>query len=238
MLKISPQIAKKNQNDLDKLINSTMLKLEGALAANGEVFVTSSFQSHSLPLLCLLSDLNFSGEVVLTDTGFLFPETIIFARQFCEEFSLKLRMLESSIGKDQQLNGSNKLLYKWNHDKCCSVNKVLPIAQYSKGKELWISGVRGDQTSERRALSEYEVTSSGCKRFHPMLDWTAREIHWYRQRRALASHPLESQGYLSVGCEPCTLPMLLGEDDRDSRWAGSTKTECGLTSQLIVKSSS
>jgi phosphoadenosine phosphosulfate reductase len=77
-----------------------------------------------------------------------------------------------------------------------------------------------------------QETGKGTLRWHPMLDWDARMIHAYRKEFNLPHHPLEDQGYLSVGCEPCTRKYV-GGDGRSNRWFGTNKTECGLHTDLI-----
>ena len=79
-----------------------------------------------------------------------------------------------------------------------------------------------------------ETASFGTIRFHPMLDWDNRMIYAYLKEYKLPKHPLEEQGYLSIGCEPCTRKAL-GDDPRTARWFGLNKTDCGLNTDLIEK---
>ena len=70
--------------------------------------------------------------------------------------------------------------------------------------DIWINGIRADQSSVRAAMAEVEPANYGCSRFHPMLGWDSKMVYYYRKYHDLPEHPLEVQGYLSIGCEPCT----------------------------------
>ena len=74
-------------------------------------------------------------------------------------------------------------------------------------------------------------------RFHPMLDWDKKKIFAYIREHDLPRHPLDAKGYLSIGCEPCTRKMDPDMQERESRWYGLNKVECGLHTDLIKQSS-
>lgn len=104
------------------------------------------------------------------------------------------------------------------------------LAQY----DVWISGVRKDQSETRKAMDYEQPGKHGAMRFHPMLDWTNKLIFQYIKDYQLPRHPLEDAGYLSIGCEPCTMKMAtLLDNDRTGRWFGLNKSECGLHTDLI-----
>ena len=84
-------------------------------------------------------------------------------------------------------------------------------------------------------MREIEQTPQGALRFHPMLKWNSRDIFEYRKANRLPPHPMEERGYLSIGCEPCTRKTMDLNDDRNSRWFGMNKVECGLHTDLLKK---
>ena len=100
--------------------------------------------------------------------------------------------------------------------------------------DVWINGVRADQSATRKAMLVEQDAPYDSLRFHPMLDWDNKMIYKYIADNNLPAHPLEAQGYLSVGCAPCTRKFNLDEE-RDGRWFGMNKTECGLHTELIKK---
>jgi phosphoadenosine phosphosulfate reductase len=101
--------------------------------------------------------------------------------------------------------------------------------------DIWINGIRGDQNKFRSNLKVEEAAPYGSLRFHPMLDWSSRDIFTYIKEFNISRHPLDAQGYLSIGCEPCTHKPHPDIDEREARWYGLNKTECGLHTDLIKK---
>ena len=199
------------------------------------VFCTSSFQTQSIPLLHMLSSIEGFSKVYMTNTGFHFPETLAFAKDIARLFELDLILLDSETTKLQQLDKNGRFLYASDPDTCCRINKVYPLDKIIPHYDIWVNGVRADQSSARADLAEYEKTKSACTRYHPMLNWTAKDIFYYAKVFKLPQHPLESEGYSSIGCEPCTVKASIEGNARNSRWFGLTKTECGLNTDLIAK---
>ena len=119
-------------------------------------------------------------------------------------------------------------LYARDPNLCCYLNKVEPMQRAMEGLDAWISGIRRDQSPERASAPVVEVTPQGVHRVHPMASWTGRDVWKYIHDHDLPDHPLLRQGYLSIGCAPCTRPVALGEGEREGRWSGQGKGECGL----------
>jgi phosphoadenosine phosphosulfate reductase len=142
--------------------------------------------------------------------------------------------LHPAVSKTQQLSPDGRLLFATDPDRCCYLNKIQPLEPVLAAHDVWISGVRADQTAHRKAMMTEQPGPQGTIRYHPMIHWTARDVHDYRTKHALPSHPLEEKGYLSVGCEPCTRKFTEALDDRGGRWYGMKKKECGLHTGLPV----
>ena len=161
------------------------------------------------------------------DTGFLFAETYKFKEELSNLFNLKVITVKSKLSYINQINDSGLFLYTNDTETCCNINKVDSINDLIRPGDIWISGVRRDQSSIRKNMQPIEVDKRGVIRIHPMLDWTPRDIHHYISKYHLPKHALEDKGYVSIGCVPCT--HRWGEEDsRGGRWVGSKKTECGL----------
>jgi phosphoadenosine phosphosulfate reductase len=118
-------------------------------------------------------------------------------------------------------------LHRRDPDQCCFMNKVLPLRRALQGVRAWISGVRRDQTPSR-ADTPVVGRENGRVKIAPMARWTERDVWRYLHDHDLPEHPLLAQGYLSVGCAPCTRPVAQGEDARAGRWPASAKSECGI----------
>jgi phosphoadenosine phosphosulfate reductase len=198
------------------------------------IFISSSFQTHSIPLLHIIKESGVEFDVLFINTGFHFPETLAFRNKISRLLKLNLINVNSIIPKNLQLDSDGHFYFVSDPDYCCHINKTEPMEPYLKEYDIWINGVRKDQSKFRQNLDIFEDTQFRAKRFHPILDWDDEMIDDYRQKYKLPEHPLETQGYKSIGCEPCTLKDL-GEDLRDSRWKGMNKTECGLHTNLMIK---
>ena len=210
-------------------------KVESYLIAGKDIFATSSFQTHSIPLLHILSQIDKRIPIYYLNTGYLFPETIIFKDKLQELLGMQLTAIQSDIPKTQQKDANGQLLFTSDPDYCCYLNKTRPLEPILLKKDIWINGIRADQNANRATMNVEEKTPQGALRYHPMLYWTAKDIYEYRMQFKLPAHPLEEKGYLSVGCEPCTRKLINEGDERVARWFGMSKIECGLHTDLIKK---
>lgn len=193
------------------------------------VATSSSFQAQSVPLLHLISLVCPEMPVMFLDTGFHFPETLTYRDELCSRYNLNIINVYPSISQSEQLYQYGEVLYRQDPDLCCHINKVEPMQRAITGYEGWVSGVRRDQTKHRAGLRIIEQQSNGLIRVHPMLRWTKKDVWTYIDQHQLPSHPLFEQGYFSIGCAPCTRPTVsLDGDEREGRWGGTIKTECGL----------
>ncbi|MEM1088743.1 MAG: phosphoadenylyl-sulfate reductase [Pseudomonadota bacterium] len=196
------------------------------------LFVTSSFQTQSIPLLHIVSRFDQAIPVYFLDTGFHFPETRAFRDAVSERLGLNLVSVESPVPKSGQRDLNGRFLFTSNPDLCCYYNKVLPMDPVLESHDVWIAGVRGDQTAFRKSLQEEVPGRHGTVKYHPMLGWTGKMIWEYRVQHGLPEHPLEAEGFLSVGCSPCTRRWEDAVGGRKGRWTGMQKEECGLHTEL------
>lgn len=197
-----------------------------------KMFATSSFQTQSLPLLHLISESKLDIPIYFTNTGFVHADTIKFAEAVSSSLKLRLVHLYPTISKINQLNSEGRFFYTSDPDFCCHLNKVLPLEPILHEYDAWINGVRADQSSARAKLEKKQTSKHGCVRYHPMLHWNSKMIYDYRQLYSLPEHPLEAKGYLTVGCQPCTSKYTPGDNERNARWFGMNKSECGLNTIL------
>lgn len=199
------------------------------------IFASSSFQTHSIPMLHIISRVDPSIPVYFLNTGFHFAETHLYKDRIADLLQLKVIDVESPLTKANQRNEHGHFYYTSDPDHCCYLNKTLPTENLLKEHDVWISGVRKDQNGHRNQLGSIEKTQYDTLRFHPMLNWNSRMIWEYGKHYDLPAHPLDEKGYMSIGCRPCTSKFDLEEEHRNSRWEGMNKTECGLHTDLIKK---
>jgi phosphoadenosine phosphosulfate reductase len=209
--------------------------IESYKESGKQLFTTSSFQSHSLVLLHILSRVDKFIPVFFINTGYHFPETLTFRDKIAQEFELTLIDLVSEMPKYMQRNVEGRLLFASDPDHCCDINKVYPLDAAMRSYDVWINGVRADQSATRAAMLEEQPAAHGVLRYHPMLNWTSKMIFDYQKEFNLPKHPLENKGYISIGCEPCTRKLDPQRMEREARWFGLNKNECGLNTTLATK---
>jgi phosphoadenosine phosphosulfate reductase len=208
-------------------------KIEEYKKGGKKIFTSSSFQTHSIPLLHIISRIDPAIPVYFLNTGYHFPETFAFRDQVVELLDLNLLDLKPDTPKNMQLDTHGKLLFTSDPDHCCYLNKTQPMEQVLLRFDVWINGIRAEQNSFRSGLKTEELAKHDVIRFHPLIGWSSKDIFNYRKEFNLPEHPLESEGYFSIGCEPCTRKLDLEMQEREARWYGLNKTECGINSDLV-----
>lgn len=200
-----------------------------------KLLLTSSFGPGSGALLHLWSEVAKGLPVHVIDTGFLFAQTIAYRDALASQLGLELVVLRPQHTRGEFLAKHGLTIYQENPDFCCAENKVEPMRRALVGMDAWVSGLRRDQSSTR-ADTPIALATEASVKVHPLADWSRRDVYRYQQSHAIPEHPLFEEGYVSVGCAPCTRPISADEtDERAGRWAGSAKTECGLHTFLTPK---
>lgn len=192
------------------------------------VILTCSFQHDGVALAHMLTTIAPWVPIVFLDTRFHFPETLAYRDEIVRRFGLNLRSTEPAIAREQFARTHGLDLHRRNPDLCCQINKVEPLRRVLEGVSCWINGRRRDQAKTRTAITIVERYEGGVHKVNPMAGWSAADTYRYMQTHGIPEHPLFDKGYASIGCAPCTRPILAGEDERAGRWAGSGKTECGI----------
>ena len=194
------------------------------------IALTSSFGPESGALLHMISEVNPKVPVLFLETGYHFPETIEYKEKLTKLFGLEdVRDLKADPKVKAKVVAENDgVPYEKNPDKCCQINKVEPLDEALKGFDAWLSGIRRNQTDFRKSIRIVEEYEGDLYKISPLVNFTSRDAWWYLKEHKIPQHPLYEKGYLSIGCWPCTRPVQAGEDERSGRWAGKTKTECGI----------
>lgn len=218
-------------------IDSIEKKIKAYLKDGKKLFVSSSFQTHSIPLLHIISSIDKTIPVFFLNTGYHFSETLDFRDYIQELLDINVINLSSPVPKILQRNNEGKLLFSVDTDNCCYYNKTLPMEEVLLKYDVWINGLRKSQSAYRATFKEEEEAPHQTVRYHPMLEWTNKMIYEYRKANNLKEHPMESKGYFSIGCEPCTEKFIYNDakGERGNRWKGQNKVECGLHIDLIKK---
>ncbi len=196
------------------------------------VIVSTSFGIQAAATLHLVTQVKPDIPVVWVDTGYLPPETYLFAKELTERLGLNLHVYQSPISPARMEALYGRL---WESDDVEDLNrydrirKVEPMQRALKelGARAWISGIRAEQTEHRRRLARIDMQGDIVK-ISPILRWTSKDVHEYLTKHDLPYHPLFDKGYVTVGDWHSSRPMT-AEDahERDTRFGGK-KQECGL----------
>lgn len=193
----------------------------------GGIAVVSSFGAESAVLLDLVARVEPATPVIFLDTGKLFGETLRYRDKLIQRLGLSevriIRPLEANLSAEDP----DGVLWSKRPDRCCYLRKVEPLQRALKGLDAWITGRKRFQGGLRAALPPIEAADGKIK-VNPLATWTKTDLDAYFEERDLPRHPLEADGYLSIGCMPCTDRVAAGEDVRAGRWRGQDKTECGI----------
>src|SRR5438477_9193374 len=159
-------------------------------------------------------------EVVFIDTGYHFPETLDTVEQVRRRYGLSLRLMTVPHNDEE--------LWKVDPGNCCSAIKVGQLDRALADKEAWMSGLRRAESPTRADASIISLDLRGLVKVNPIATWSDLDVQGYIADHDVPVNPLVHQGYLSIGCQPCTHPVEDGADRRSGRWVGSDKPECRL----------
>ena len=168
------------------------------------------------------------------DTGFLFKETNELIAKVEQRYGITIERLHPELTPEQQAAKVGPELYRSQPDRCCHYRKVLPLRKKLPALDALITGVRRSQGAQRQdtEILQMQETPDGNRyvKINPLAAWTKEEVWWHIVSHQLPYNALHDQGYASIGCTPdcCTRPVKDGEGERDGRWAGTDKKECGL----------
>ena len=196
----------------------------------GEHLLSSSFGAQSAVSLHLVTQQQPDIPVVLIDTGYLFPETYRFVDELTERLALNLKVYQTLIGISWMEARHGRL---WEQgieglDRYNQVRKVEPMQRALRELDAngWFAGLRRSQARSRTEIDFVERRNDRWK-FHPLADWSDRDVGHYLARHGLPYHPLWSQGYVSIGDTHTSHRWEPGMDAEDTRFFG-LKRECGL----------
>jgi phosphoadenosine phosphosulfate reductase len=190
--------------------------------------LTCSWQKQSSVLVHMVSELGLDIPIVELDTQLFFRETYETRERLVERYGLELiRPDVISVAEQHKQEGPN--LWENDPDRCCHIRKVEPLVQALEPFDSWISGIRREQSLTRADAQRVEWSERyGVWKVQPLVDWDAKRVNAYIAVNEIPYNPLHDAGYPSIGCMPCTRPVVTGEDERAGRWADSDKIECGI----------
>ena len=199
--------------------------LRGELA--GRVAAVSSFGTESAVLLHLVASVDKSVPVIFVNTQKMFGETLAYRDELAERLGLTDLRVQRPDPISLAARDATSLRWSFDPDGCCDIRKVAPLRRALIPFDAWLSGRKGFQANTRSTMPRFEL-DEGRLKVNPLADWDKARLDAYFVAHDLPRHPLEAEGFASIGCVPCTSKVAPGEDPRAGRWRGWDKTECGI----------
>ncbi|KQN15642.1 phosphoadenylyl-sulfate reductase [Sphingomonas aurantiaca] len=193
----------------------------------GRIAAVSSFGAESAVLLHMVAQVDVDVPVVFTNTQKMFGETLAYRDELAEKLGFTDLRVFRPDPRLLAIKDKTGLRWSYDPDGCCDLRKVEPLRRALAPFDSWISGRKGFQSGTRTALPRFEE-DEGRLKINPLADWDKAKLDAYFAEHQLPRHPLEAQGYLSIGCAPCTTKVAPGEDPRAGRWRSFDKVECGI----------
>lgn len=198
--------------------------------AESRVCLTCSFQAEDIIVLDLLRKRLPNVAVLFLETGYHFAETYEFRDKLTREWQLNLvnAMPQKTVAEQESELG---ILYRDDPTKCCQLRKVEPLLAALEPFKIWFTGLRREQSPTRKNLKKTEEhrlpAGRALLKVSPLADWTWAQVWEYTGAHGLSYLPQYDQGYLSIGCQPCTAIPDDPQNPRTGRWSGR-KLECGI----------
>ncbi len=226
-----------NETDLIELAERGAAELDGATAEEllrwtdeqfgGDYIVASNMQD--AVLVDLAAKVRPGVDVMFLDTGYHFVETI--GTRDAVEAVYQVNVVnvtpEHNVADQDALHGKD--LFARDPGACCGMRKVAPLSKALKGYSAWVTGIRRVESPTRANAPLISFDKAfGLVKINPIAAWSDDDMQAYIDANGVLVNPLVFEGYPSIGCAPCTAKPIEGADPRSGRWAGQTKTECGL----------
>ncbi|HNO70822.1 MAG TPA: phosphoadenylyl-sulfate reductase, partial [Bacteroidia bacterium] len=200
-----------------------------------KIVFSTSFGLEDQAITHIIFSKNIPIKIFTLDTGRLFPETYSVWSRTKEIYNKNISSYSPYTETIQNLvseKGPNSFYESVeNRQKCCYIRKVEPLKRALKGNEIWVTGIRKEQSASRNNLSPVEWDENNhIIKYHPLFDWGFEEVKSFISKNHVPYNPLHDKGFPSIGCQPCTRAVKPGDDPRSGRWwwEDATKKECGL----------
>jgi len=189
--------------------------------------------------------LNKNVKVFSLDTGRLHPETYRFIDKVREHYGIAIEVLSPDAAKLEPFVREKGLFsfYKDGHEECCGIRKIAPLRRKLSGVSAWATGQRRDQSPGTRSKvaavevdGAFSTPEKPLYKFNPLAQMSSEEVWAYIRMLEIPYNPLHERGFISIGCEPCTRPVLPNQHEREGRWwwEEATQKECGLHAGNLI----
>lgn len=199
------------------------------------IALSSSLGLEDQVLTDMVCGIDKKTKIFTLDTGRLFPETYDLIHRTNQKYGIQMQVYFPEAQKVEEMVHSKgiNLFYNSIEDRktCCRIRKLEPLKRAFTGLEVWICGLRRDQSITRSEMQPIEWDeNNGLIKLNPLIDWTEEQVRAYIKEHKIPYNPLHDRDFPSIGCQPCTRAVLPGEDLRAGRWwwENPDTKECGL----------
>ncbi|MDQ1179713.1 phosphoadenylyl-sulfate reductase [Rhodococcus sp. SORGH_AS_0301] len=196
----------------------------------GDDYIVASNMQDSA-LVHLAAQVHPGVDVLFLETGYHFAETIGTRDAVESVYGVNVIDAKTTVSVAEQDRLEGKDLFARDPARCCALRKVVPLKRELANYSAWVTGIRRVEAPTRANSPLISFDEAfGLVKINPIAAWSDDEMQSYIDEHGILVNPLVDEGYPSIGCAPCTAKPAPGADPRSGRWAGSTKTECGLHS--------
>jgi phosphoadenosine phosphosulfate reductase len=204
----------------------------------GKIALSSSLGAEDQVLTNMVCTIDKTTRIFTLDTGRLFPETYELIDKTNQFFNVTIEVFFPDFKAVEQMLSAKGVNHFYqsieNRKQCCQIRKLDPLIRAFANLEIWICGLRREQSVTRYAskMIEWDANNSLIK-LNPLIDWTEEQVWQYLKQHQIPFNPLHEKGFPSIGCQPCTRAVKPGEDIRAGRWwwEEPDHKECGLHSR-------
>jgi phosphoadenosine phosphosulfate reductase len=235
--RLEPSQVERFANEFEKKSAQEVLTWALNNFENSKIALASSFGAEDVVIIDIMTKIDLKKTKVFTlDTGRLNQETYDVMDAIRERYSIPIEIYFPDYKEVEEMvnaKGTNLMYTSLENRKfCCEIRKVHPLNRALSNLEAWITGLRREQTSTRTSTKkiEIDIIHRGILKINPLADWTSDQVWDYIQKNNVPYNKLHDRGYPSIGCEPCTRAVIVGEDPRAGRWwwENAAAKECGL----------
>jgi phosphoadenosine phosphosulfate reductase len=191
--------------------------------------MATAFGPEGMTIIHMLAEIAPETPIFNLDTGYQFPETLELRERIKQRYGIEVEFKRPALTVEEYEAANGGPVYKSDPNQCCFDRKLSVLHDAARGQYAWASAIRRDQSPDR---AKAPIVGWDRKfqlvKVSPLANWTKKEVWSLISSESIPYNPLHDQGFPSVGCQPCTRAVLLGEDERSGRWSGFKKTECGL----------
>ncbi len=228
------ELAKKLCEDLKNKTSEEILRYF-IQEYKGKVAFATSLGIEDQAITDMIIKLDKTTKIFTLDTGRIFPETYEVIEKTNKKYDIKIEVyFPDNKQVEEMVNAKGVNLFYENVENrkmCCNIRKTIPLKRALENVDVWVTGIRKDQSITRfyTPLVEWDDSHQVMK-VNPLLKWTEKDTWKYIKENGVPYNKLHDNGFTSIGCQPCTRAIEPGEDIRAGRWwwEAPEQKECGL----------